>query len=181
MNNMFDETKGDNLETFLERLPETVAWCSRVTEMDDLATAFRSDRLKPGLWADGRKDMVEGVARGRSINGAGQYIKTDIAMLANGRLLVYQPDFSLWENVSSAETKGFFDEYDAPPWDTWISYFYESKPEQTWEAYLVCWIPATFIDIVSKGIAVNSSECIGWLDKRSDLAIYEMLKERNLL
>jgi hypothetical protein len=180
---MFDETKGDNLETFIERLPETIAWCSRVTDVSDLAKAFRSDRLEPWLWADGRKEMIERVASLRNWD-VGRNAERDIRKLPKGRLLVYYPDLTLEEGVPRAETRGFFDDYDAPPWDTWVAYFCETerKSEQFSHSYLVSWIPEVLIDIVTRGIgATSSTECIEWLDKSPYLAIYEMLKERDLL
>jgi hypothetical protein len=179
---MFDETKGDSLETFIERLPETVAWCSRVTEMGDLAKAFRSDRLEPWIWSDGRKKMIESVASPRNWD-VGRNAERDIAKLPKGRLLVYYPDLTLTEGATQAETRGFFDIYDAPPWDTWMAYFCETEinRDQFSYPYLVSWVPEVLVDIVTRGIGVSSTECIVWLDEYEDLALYKALKVQNLL
>ena len=85
--------------------------------------------------------------------------------------------------MSEAETKGFIDVVDVPPWDTWICYAEEpNTPEERfrrrlqpvgahWEmepktpafvAYVLCWIPRDFVVSVERGIQFNPMENFFW-------------------
>jgi hypothetical protein len=75
--------------------------------------------------------------------------------LAGGRLLVYAPDENVEDGASLYLSKGYFDELDAPPWDTWVCYF---------DRHLISWVPPCLLDLVQAGIAVNPVDCIRWLE-----------------
>ena len=51
-----------------------------------------------------------------------------------GQLLIYVPSENVADGASKYASKGFFDAYDEPPWDTWVHY---SDGE-------LIWVPATF-------------------------------------
>jgi hypothetical protein len=74
---------------------------------------------------------------------------------AGGRLLVYEPDFNVEDGASEYMSKGYFDERDAPPWDTWVCYF---------DCQLISWVPPCLLDLVQAGIAANPVDCIRWLE-----------------
>ena len=97
--------------------------------------------------------------------------------LAGGRLLYYMPDWNSQDGVSRHATQGFFDTYDAPPWDTWLAYFYEPDDFN----YLVCWIPPTHIQLAAEGISANLDGSIDWLDDAKDSVVARLLRERGLL
>jgi hypothetical protein len=75
--------------------------------------------------------------------------------VAGGRLLVYEPDFNVEDGASEYMSKGYFDERDAPPWDTWVCYF---------DCQLISWVPPCLLDLVQAGIAANPVDCIRWLE-----------------
>jgi len=81
-------------------------------------------------------------------------------------LLVYFPDFELADGAAEAETDGFFDVNDTPPWDTWVALF--SDPELTGAGsravYLVSWVPESLIAVVQRGLEVSMTDCIAWLE-----------------
>ena len=78
-----------------------------------------------------------------------------------GRLLVCHLHESISSGESEAETSGFFDVNDRPPWDTWIWQF---RGFEEGTVTLVSWVPSDLETVVSRGIAFNPYECgvMGW-------------------
>jgi hypothetical protein len=110
---------GDDVP-FERRLAETVAWCEPQARASDPATSLRSDSLRPRVLEIDRPSIVRNVAdaRARSLlvrDGRGDRMTSG---LAGGRLLAYFPDDDLSDGAAEAETNGFFDVHNTPPWDT---------------------------------------------------------------
>jgi hypothetical protein len=94
--------------------------------------------------------------------------------LAGGRLLVYFPDEELADGAAEAESEGFFDVNNAPPWDTWLA-MVEDASRRARNPYLVAYVPAELIQLAQQGIDVNPEECIRWL-KDCDVAMRHILQ-----
>lgn len=93
--------------------------------------------------------------------------------LSNGRLLVFSPLHSTMDALANAETGGFFDESDAPPWSTWIDAVnFTDVILNNYECYLLCWIPEQFISIAQQGIDVCLGESLFWADDIKEAATY---------
>jgi hypothetical protein len=93
---------------------------------------------------------------------------------APGRFLIYFPDAELTDGAAQAESREFFDVFNAPPWGTWVGYFDEKSGDADRSAYLLAWVPSEFIPLAEAGIAVNPEECIVWL-KDSSVALREIV------
>lgn len=78
-----------------------------------------------------------------------------IAQEKAGRLLVYFPAENVEDGASRAASSGFFDPYDAPPWDAWVHYA---------EGVLISWVPEGFVTRAQAGIDANPVDCIHWAD-----------------
>ena len=78
-----------------------------------------------------------------------------------GRLLVCEINESISSGESEAETSGFLDINDRPPWDTWVCRLERDGDQVT----LVSWVPQGFEAVVTRGIEVNPYDCIYWLTK----------------
>jgi hypothetical protein len=118
---------------------------------------FRScaDSLfQPG---ENRTELVEALADKRAslLRDLNAYPAAVSSDLVGGRLLVYEPDSSIEDGASEYMSKGYFDERDAPPWDTWVCYF---------DHQLISWVPPCLLDLVQAGIATNPVDCIRWLE-----------------
>ena len=88
--------------------------------------------------------------------------------LADGGLLVYQPDASFAEALACDETGGFFDKVDAPPWDTWIWYLESEAMVDTRIAeagLLISWVPPVFREIAQDGIDIQPYGGLAWAEK----------------
>jgi len=86
-----------------------------------------------------------------------------IALEANkpagkGDILVFCMDETLIDGAAAAESEGFLDSYNCPPIDTW--FFLAADPKGN--RLLLAWVPDSYIEGVSIGIAVNPESCIGW-------------------
>ncbi len=82
---------------------------------------------------------------------------TTQSQLAGGKLLIYFPDEQVLDGASEMASKGFFDMYDAPPWDTWVGLFHDSRG-----THLLSWVPPELIEFAEAGISINCVDCIGW-------------------
>jgi hypothetical protein len=72
-----------------------------------------------------------------------------------GRLLIYYPAEHVADGASRYASKGFYDPFDAPPWDLWVLH------EQ---GELLSWVPAILIPLAQEGIDANPVDCIRWAD-----------------
>src|SRR5262249_23318846 len=84
-----------------------------------------------------------------------------------GRLAVFYPDMQLADGAAEAETEGFFDIHNTPPWDTWVGLFpADPRPgrfENGSETYLVAYIPEVFVALAGRGIDVCPDGSLMWL------------------
>jgi hypothetical protein len=154
---------GDDV-SFERRLAETVAWCQPRARASDPAASLRSVSLRPRVLEIDRPSIVRSVteARAQSLlvrNGRGDRKNSG---LAGGRLLAYFPDDDLSDGAAEAETNGFFDVHNTPPWDTWVALFRDEGRDLARDC-LVSWVPRELLKSVDRGIYVNPEECIVWL------------------
>ncbi len=82
--------------------------------------------------------------------------------------MIYFPDADLSDGAAAAQSRDFFDVYNAPPWGTWVGYFEEGRSDPTDSSYLVAWVPEVLVPLADAGIKVNPEECIAWL---SDVSV----------
>jgi hypothetical protein len=151
---------------FLSRLAETVQWCSARVNPDDPSGCLRSEGLRPAENIQDWSATVEGVCiRRKCLLTLRPVQRPD---LTSGRLLLFDPGQNLSDAATMAESNGFFNADNEPPWDTWIAYVQEQPQRRDrWthlDSYLVCWIPPAFLDLVDRAIAVNPEECLLWAD-----------------
>jgi hypothetical protein len=86
---------------------------------------------------------------------------------APGRLLVFFPDDETADGGAEAQSGGFFDVHNTPPWDTWVGYFddlHETPTGPMLRKYLLAYVPAVLVARAGRGIAANPEECIQWLE-----------------
>jgi hypothetical protein len=141
---------------FLRVQLETAFWCDR----EGRPASFRTAELNPSLgdWPT-RSEFETALEtlrlRRRTFLGPGERKVRPL-----GRLLVCHVHESISSGESEAETSGFFDVHDRPPWDTWI---WQCRGVEEQSVTLVSWVPRDLEETVSRGIAVNPYECISWL------------------
>jgi hypothetical protein len=98
-------------------------------------------------------------------------------MLEAGRLLVWERDSTVDDGVGQAVTKGYLDESDMPPWDTWVAYV-DSEVGPC--GYLVSWVPEPFVAPVAQAIKENAYAALYWL-RESQLLLAQILRSEDLL
>ena len=135
---------------------EAALWCDQEGRRASLRTAALDpvigDWPTPAEFEAGLEDMR---LRRRALLGS-----IESRARPQGRLLVCQVHESISSGESEAETSGFFDVNDRPPWDTWVWQF-RGLEEGT--VTLVSWVPQDLEAIVTRGIAVNPYDCLSWL------------------
>jgi len=150
------------------RLAESITWCDSLLTLAD----FRATTLEPNMFHDGPDDLVCSV--GQSRQSLLRYRKLPVSYqlptVAAGRIMLYFPDENLTDGAAGDASDGFFDAFNLPPFDTWISFFIEQSRPRSSQRYLLCYVPPSAIAAADAGIEVNPEECIVWLDK-SDVSI----------
>jgi hypothetical protein len=121
------------------------------------SSAFRSYAAVLSQSGENRTNLVEKLAEKRAsflrdLNAS----PTEPSDLAGGRLLIYELEFSVHDGASEYMSKGYFDEQDAPPWDTWICY---AGPQ------LISWVPPSLLGLVQAGISANPVDCIRFAEE----------------
>jgi hypothetical protein len=143
---------------------------SRLETVDGVAF---SRHLK--LEAEGRVRRLGG--RTDDVVDAASLGLADLRPLVHtGRLLVWERDTTVDDGAGQAETNGYLDESDMPPWDTWVAYV-DPHPQA---GYLVSWVPAPFLERVGRAVAVNAYDALYWL-RGSRLLLANVLAEEGLL
>lgn len=178
---------------FAAQLAETIEWCRGRAIIDDPQHCLRSSNLQPelgpydgsvtALWVN--PEMVEGVVqrRKRLLRARGWDGSHGLPAIQDGRLLLCAYEYTNHNGATACDTSGFFDDHDAPPWDTWIGEVAGLTGHDTpgtwggtWpptlrstlsmgkepphSGLLACWIPPAFIDAGQRALAV---ECVGML------------------
>jgi hypothetical protein len=121
-------------------------------------SAFHSYAVSLFQPGENRTELVEALAEKRAsllrdMNAFPAVIATD---LAGGRLLVYEPDLNVEDGASEYISKGYFDERDAPPWDTWVCYS---------DRQLISWVPPSLLGLAQAGIATHPVDCIRFVEE----------------
>jgi hypothetical protein len=176
-------------------LLETVAWVSAHADANDPANCLRSPRLAPYIFNDSRYDTVHDVvwARHLQLEGEGRVTRirgrsdelvevaalglgSVVPLVAEGRLLVWERDQTVDDGAGQAETRGYLDESDMPPWDTWVAYMEGTRNERGVPDHLGClvsWVPPIFISAVESAVQVNAYGALYWL-RESKLPFAEL-------
>jgi hypothetical protein len=162
------------------RVSEVELWCSRLeTPEVDLARRFRSASLRPvdismrgaRLQALGANDIylarvraVEDlVERREKLLGPSSQRASSFSR-AMGGMLAFNLDACFFDGAVSAETQGFFDDEDLPPWDTWIAYTERHGAGEAGENVLVSWMPESYRQLAERAIAVHMCNAYAWLE-----------------
>jgi hypothetical protein len=146
-----------SLDPFWKSLSETIAWCLPKVDIASPATCLRSPGSRPRLFTTGHLNTTAEALRHRY--PAPEPVAT--GDFHGGRLVVYWPDLDLCDGAAEAESRGFFDVNNTPPWDTWVAFVH--YPDDSDSSYLLAWVPSEFIDLADAGIRVIPEECVKWL------------------
>lgn len=147
-----------SLDPFWESLAKTIAWCLPKADLTNPALCLRSPDSRPRLFTTGHLNTTAEALRHRY--GAPPPVAP--RDLCGGRLLIYWPDMDLADGAAEAESRGFLDVNNTPPWDTWVAFVH--YPDNSEQSYLVAWVPPEFIRLADAGIQVIPEECVKWLE-----------------
>ncbi len=130
-----------SLHPFQERLAEVVAWCVWRGRDSQLRTAALAP--PPALpWPETVRTVAEQRAQ-----QLGRSWRRSLDPLGGGLLLVYFPTPPHSRGAAHTASEGYFDERDAPPWDTWTAYV-----EEPARSYMVAWVPPQYLKQATAGV-----------------------------
>ncbi|MBS1994121.1 MAG: hypothetical protein JSS83_26605 [Cyanobacteria bacterium SZAS LIN-3] len=172
-----------NEKLFWQRVSETREWCAMHLSADDLQGSLRSAELgTPSLnfsWApswdvrrpasewnqlrtdeDSRRSWVDTLSdrRSKRLADAGSYPRTACEHTTAQQFLVYLPGTNLADGAAATVSRGYFDDDNIPPWDTWLMYC----PAYSGEAKLISWVPPELMDLIDSAMRCNAEECLYW-------------------
>jgi len=162
---------------FIKRLTETISWCRDAGLPSQPRTSLRT--CKPALddlTSQSHQVFRVCLERSARLSASGKQNLSPAADLCGGRLLAYFPDDNLCCGTAEAESQGFFDVDNIPPYDTWVwmvrnvrTFAHADGACGEMDAnYLVAWVPPDLIQLANAGVAVNPETCILWLDALDD-------------
>jgi hypothetical protein len=149
------------------RIAESVAWCESLAGLADC----RPSRFPQNLLHDGPDHLVCSIGRDRQSATRARKLATerDGRIVVPGRFMLHFPDENLTDGAAEVQSDGFFDVWNLPPIDTWVSFFFDGRRRHTSRRYLLCYVPRWAVTRADAGIEVNPEDCIAWLD-RTDVA-----------
>jgi hypothetical protein len=149
-------------EPLRQALADTVAWCSTRAVLADPQSSLRGEPFGSRSTCVIDTAFVLEVARWRSGRAESQPTVGE----PGGRLLAYFPDLNLCDGAAEAESSGYLDVENCPPWETWVALLEDTSTQDSGRRrVLISWVPSVFIPLASAGIRVNPEECIVWLDE----------------
>ena len=156
---------------FKQSLAETIAWCAPRASLADPVFCLRASALWPAIrhkdfydegalhvdntWKDFLDTLsIEKTAtavdtlireRGELLQSGNSLSSAITEGLAGGRLLLSAPDYGFFDGASKAESCGFIDDGDTPPWDTWVSFVFDpTMGQQFYDSGIVSWVPPVY-------------------------------------
>jgi hypothetical protein len=182
-----------DIDVFKRRLSETVAWCFKRINPEEPAHCLRSIDLRPpGVLMCPRfnieiHEIVQAVVDERAhwIHTWHKNFDKFPAGLAGGRLLICSSATeSIPDGGVTELSKGFYDEDDMPPWDTWLCYLENDVHSHLGHIYqrqyLVSWVPPQFIELANIGVEGHFLDCMHWATQ-ADTPFTRKLKTAGLL
>jgi hypothetical protein len=161
-----------SLEHFFQSLAEAIVWCGPRQDAASPQSCLRADPFGSRSTASIDEDFVTAVVDWRRAQ-VGEVPAS--SSVEGGGLLIYFPDANLCDGAAEAESQGFLDVENSPPWGTWVGMFNNERDDgRGYGRYLVAWVPPAFLAHAGSGIAVNPEECILWLEA-TDLALKKRL------
>ena len=170
-------------EIFQQRLLEAQTWC-HFNRADNLRTVALNKLVSGqdflGLSNEARQAVVEAVANRRAdlLNETECRLNAEIS--SSGKILAFNPDYSLFDGAAKAASDDFFDWDNIPACDTWICYIIETVPYKDWTHYLLAWVPPLWVERVETGIAVNCEGCIEWAENLNASTLQNLRAEKLL-
>ena len=159
---------------FRRSLSEARNWCDTKVQMSEPTWSLRTMSLRPKLvlgdvfpafswdYESNLSEDIEVLAAQRAALLRQEHsASASSAPQPKGRILVFYFRETLSCGGAWQVTSGYFDDWNMPPWDTWVA----SANLKDGEC-LLSWVPEHFVDTVSAGIWANPEECLCWL--RSD-------------
>lgn len=177
------------LDDFIKSAQETVAWGLKKLDVLDPVNSLRSTELYPDpdpIYApvEKQKEYTEILIqkRGKLLEQDHTPIPRYSEFMGRGKLVFFDENATLSDGAAEWLSKGFFDERNTPPWDTWIYYIidYTKSYQDFFYSYLVSWVPGEFVPIADEGIKANPEGCLNWATAL-DLPLTRLLREKGLL
>lgn len=98
-----------------------------------------------------------------------------------GRLITFSPAISLHDGTAQADTGGYYDFVNYPPYSTWLYWFFEKETDWT-DPRLVAWVPPEHVELATMGMMTIPEESIVFVSDESFQSCYKpILSKHNLL
>ena len=140
-------------------LDEAIRWCEGRADPAEPARCLRDLAHMPWPFAGGPAAIVDDFLEHRRTLVAARPPLGQRP--ARGRLVACFPDRQLADGAPQAQSAGFFDACNTPPWDTWVAY--EHDPAGGWDL-LLAWVPHALVPCADEGVKVCCDESLEWID-----------------
>ena len=173
-----------DIRLFQEQLEEAMIWCSRQLSISNEANALRTLLPRPErlhrmdetgeLGAFAERVFKE---RKRRLDPNRNLPILDKINLQGGSLVVFLADHACaWDGIAEIESRGYFDYFEYPPWDSWVYFVSRNDMEvagsKKASTHLIAWVPPQFTNPVEVAIPQNNDYALMTLKDAKELFPY---------
>jgi hypothetical protein len=134
-------------------------WCDGRADPAQPARSLRDLELVPWWFAGSPAAVVESFFSSRRYPRV--VASASSASPPRGRLLACLPHRQLVDGAPEAQSSGFFDVNNTPPWECWVAY--ETPTDGSWDL-LLAWVPELLVPFADAGVQVCCDESLEWID-----------------
>ena len=112
-----------NQMEFSSFVEATVSWCSDKVDVTKPRECLRSKELRTVVEKNGEDPAAvwnSSSLISTALSKRNELSKSNPKIKQTGRVLLCAYDYTNHNGLTDMETKGYIDEHDNPPWDTWI-------------------------------------------------------------
>lgn len=155
------------MEELKKRIIETVTWMTKINP-DYERNFFRTNVIKPkkSIFSDSNLNIktVQNVIKKRrkALKNTKLLLLGEVQKL--GKIIFANPTESITDGAAQDYSKGYFDVYEFPPWDTWIGVSDEFEISKN---YILAWVPNSWLNYVYSGKEVSLMDNICWFNEIS--------------
>jgi len=154
-----------NLTEFTHVFREAAAWCFPLLSAPWTDDSLRSKELLSKQYDESiDSDTIQQVVSRRS-ELLGRSPLTDVSadpQMVGTRILICDFASSDASEASAFDSDGYFDAFDVPPWDTWITFMRNPNSPRPWMECLISLVPLKCVDRVQSGINSNPCDVLYW-------------------
>jgi hypothetical protein len=171
-------------------IQETATWIEKVNNNFN-TNLFRSEELSPHYFYPENSDSEKSAVIDKIISTRSTLLAESGVELIPvselhhyGRIMIFDPDSTVVDGAPEAESAGYVDGGDAPPWDTWMALGWQLSMIQFYDyghdigpGFLIAWVPESHYFYANGALEVACMDNFAWPSNEFIRSRYDSIKE----